>query len=96
MSAMVITSESATRSWICSVISPGWRIAFFISKGQPCGGLGDCLIQALNAAGRTMEIASGVNFIYYGLLVFGIATLGSALREKWGWPDRSPTTQSSK
>jgi len=76
--AFGIADKAAIPDWLRVVISPGVLIGFRFVQQQVCRGLLDCLGQALGAYAKGAEIASIVNAVLYGFLIFGVATTVSA------------------
>ena len=72
--AFTISDKAPIPDWLRLLISPGVLIGFRFTHPQPCGGLLDCLVQAVGAYAKGAEIACVINAIVYGLLIFGVAT----------------------
>jgi hypothetical protein len=77
--AVAVTVHNIS-NWPRAAISPGSLIAFRLVEVEPCGGILGCLF-APAAVSQAANIALAVNAILYGFLVFGIATVISALRK---------------
>jgi len=80
--AFAIADKASVPDWFRLVISPGLLVGFRFAQLQRGGGLLDCLVQVMSTYAKGAEIACVVNALLYGPVIFGVATVVSALSRR--------------
>jgi hypothetical protein len=82
MIATGISDSAAVSDFLRNAISPGTAFAFrFVRPDASHRGLG-VFLDALNSYASAMSFAFIVNAMLYALLIFGVMTVTSAVREE--------------